>query len=150
MRAPSFAFTIALPFLSLAPVLGAGHAAALPLERREPDSPKFYFPRHIKRQIGSLPFVNISLPIIITTSEEAEPTTTSKTTALPTTTGGLDEFLSSLLSTIVEDETLEPTDVPTSTEENTFTDTFTAPESSATDEGPLSSDIDGEQFRLRD
>ena len=63
MRAPRIAFAIVLPVLSsLGPVLGVGNAAALPRAHgAAPDSPKFYFPRRIKRQLGSSsPFLNIT------------------------------------------------------------------------------------------
>ena len=65
MRAPKIAFAIAFPVLSsLGPVLGVGNAAALPrAHAAAPDTPKFYFPRQIKRQLGSDgPFLNITTP----------------------------------------------------------------------------------------
>jgi len=98
MRAPRIAFAIAFPVLSfLAPVLGVGNAAALPRDQGAPDSPKFYFPRQVKRQLG--PFVNITTPDEKPTSKYSSSSTPPEQ-ELPrsTSTGGLDDFFSSLLS----------------------------------------------------
>ncbi|KAF8540396.1 hypothetical protein BDD12DRAFT_32184 [Trichophaea hybrida] len=105
MRVPRIAFAIALPVVSfLAPVLGVGNAAALPRDHDQgapPDSPKFYFPRQIKRQLG--PFVNITAPHITPPNEKQPSPGRSSSSTYPdrrpeSSSGGLDEFLSSLLS----------------------------------------------------
>ncbi|PWW74352.1 hypothetical protein C7212DRAFT_329105, partial [Tuber magnatum] len=52
MKAPRNAFTVALPVLSsLGPVFGIGHANAVPVNNAVPNSPKYYFPRHVKRSV---------------------------------------------------------------------------------------------------
>ncbi|KAF8253068.1 hypothetical protein K440DRAFT_680967 [Wilcoxina mikolae CBS 423.85] len=118
MRAPRIAFAIALPVVSfLAPVLGVGNAAALPRDHDQgvpPDSPKFYFPRQIKRQLG--PFVNITAPDITPSHEEQPSPGRSSASIYPngrpessSSSGGLDEFLSSLLG---------PTSTPSTGENN--------------------------------
>jgi hypothetical protein len=105
MKTPSLAFV--LPFLStLAPVLGVGNAAALPRHHLEPDSPKFYFPRQIKRPIGEQ-FVNKSIPRT-TTSQPPRPSTTVTSLVSVPTGQSLEQYLSQLLSTDLKSTTHPP------------------------------------------
>jgi len=106
MKTPSLA--LVLPFLStLAPVLGVGNAAALPRHHLEPDSPKFYFQRQIKRAVGEQ-FVNKSIPRT-TTSKPPPPPSTTVTSLVSVPTGqSLEQFLSQLLSTDPESTTHPP------------------------------------------
>jgi hypothetical protein len=66
MKVPTLAYTIGLPIITfLAPVLGIADAASLPRNHRRHaaagiGAPKFLFPRHVKRFVGSELFSNSS------------------------------------------------------------------------------------------
>lgn len=141
MRAPRFAFTVALPFLSsLAPVLGVGNAAAVPRARPEADATVYYVPRNLKRQVdGEVSFSNVTIPILDTPSPKLSSQTPAPTVSQPpapsdtkAATTNLDEFLSSIFatSTVVDEKTKVV--VTTAVETNTNTVVVTSATETAT------------------
>lgn len=88
MKTPRIVFALTLPLLStFGSVQGVAHAAALPVAEPAPIYPRHYFPKFIKRQ------VNDTIPDV------TRPVTTTRATT--TTTGDLDDFISSLSSILI-------------------------------------------------